>query len=77
MNIFKQGKAAAILFPILMDGIEDVEVTIYENGIVHFKTDNEETTTHLNHCEVLWTINEDSSTHKAKLYNIKPPNDAS
>ena len=34
--------------------IDNAEVTLYENGIIHIKSHQEETTTHLQNCEILW-----------------------
>ncbi|MBU6374559.1 MAG: hypothetical protein KGQ59_01055 [Bdellovibrionales bacterium] len=36
--------------------IDNASVTVYENGIVHLKSALEETTTHLQNCEILWTF---------------------
>jgi len=34
--------------------IENVQVTLYENGMVHIVSPGEETSTHLQNCEILW-----------------------
>ena len=34
--------------------VDDCKVTLFENGVVHLRAKDEETTTHINHCEILW-----------------------
>ena len=34
--------------------VDNATVTLFENGLVHIRAKNEETTTHLQHCEILW-----------------------
>jgi hypothetical protein len=34
--------------------VDNPVVTLFENGVVHIRSANEETTTHLQHCEILW-----------------------
>lgn len=51
-------------------------VTLYENGIVHMTSNQEETTTHLQNCEILWRFAEadaEELTNKVRL--LKPKND--
>jgi hypothetical protein len=57
--------------------VDNAEVTLYENGIVHIASNNEESTTHLQNCEILWkfeTEAEDRSS-KFRLLKIKPETD--
>ena len=47
--------------------VDNAIVTLFENGIVHIKGQYEETTTHLNHCEILWRFEAiDSKKHEPK-----------
>ena len=54
--------------------IENPKVTLYENGMVHIQAPGEETTTHLQNCEILWrfeTEAEDSEkANKVRLLKI-------
>lgn len=34
--------------------VDNATVTLFENGVVHIRAKNEETSTHLQHCEILW-----------------------
>jgi len=53
--------------------IDNVQVTLYENGIVHIKSEQEETSTHLQNCEIMWSLeaeNNERSNNKVRL--LKP-----
>ena len=54
--------------------IDNAEVTIYENGIVHLKSSLEETTTHLQNCEILWRfkMEADDRNSVTKIRLLKP-----
>ena len=39
--------------------VDNATVTLYENGILHIVSAQEETTTHLQNCEVLWRFEVD------------------
>lgn len=34
--------------------VDSATVTLFENGVVHIRAKSEETTTHIQHCEILW-----------------------
>lgn len=70
MSIIRSGQAKYIFFPNGMGAISP-EVTIYESGVVHFKTPFEETTTHVLMCEVVWNMVEDESM-RPKLAEVRP-----
>lgn len=55
MSIIRSGPAKFIIFPS-GEGVLGPEVTLYESGLVHFKTAFEETTTHIIMCEVVWDM---------------------
>ena len=52
--------------------VDHADVVLYENGIVHLKTTNEETSTHLQNCEILWQLNleEDRPQNKVRLLRV-------
>lgn len=53
--------------------IDNVHVTLYENGIVHIRSNHEETTTHLQNCEVLWRYQLEADDRPAnKIRLLKP-----
>ena len=54
--------------------IDNADVTIYENGIVHLKSALEETTTHLQNCEILWRFNVEAEDRNSmsKIRLLKP-----
>lgn len=57
--------------------VENVDVTLYVNGIVHFKAGPEESTTHLKNCEILWTSEQASpklpvDDRSSKVRLLKP-----
>jgi hypothetical protein len=35
--------------------VDNPQVTLFENGMVHLRNAEEVTTTHINHCEIQWT----------------------
>ncbi len=78
VSILKQGKASRVIF--YYDGdegtyIENVDVTLYENGIVHLVSSSEETTTHLQNCEIVWKFELEAGDERAnKVRLLKPKN---
>ena len=57
--------------------VDHPEVTLYENGIVHIRSNQEETTTHLQNCEILWNfeVEADDRTNKVRLLKPKAKNE--
>lgn len=52
--------------------VDNPTVTLFENGLVHIRAKNEETTTHLQHCEILWRYEPVEQTGKdGKLRVVK------
>lgn len=72
-GILKKGSAMRVVFFYPGEEgayIDDVEVTIFQNGIVHLKNRWEETTTHLQNCEIVWRFDnaeEENRAPKVKL----------
>ena len=52
--------------------IDNALVTLYENGILHIRSAQEETTTTLHNCEVLWHFENDADDRAGKLRLLKP-----
>ncbi len=44
--------------------VDNCEVTLFENGIVHIASTQEETTTHLQNCEILWNFDANPDERK-------------
>src|SRR5262245_2043483 len=77
VKVLKKGPAMRVIFFYPGEEgtyVDNSEVTLYENGVVHLRSSQEETTTHLQNCEILWTYeteNEDRK-NKVRLLKIKP-----
>ncbi len=52
--------------------VDNAEVTLYDNGIIHIQSNQEETTTHLQNCEILWRFEVDAEDRANKLRLLKP-----
>lgn len=51
--------------------VDNVFVTLYSNGIVYIESKNEETSTHLQNCEILWRYETASDERVSKLRLLK------
>lgn len=79
VRVLKSGVAMRVIFYYPGEEgtyIENPEVTLFENGILHIKSNQEETTTHLQNCEVLWkfAVEEEDLTNKVRLINSRSSN---
>ena len=56
--------------------VDNATVTLFENGVVHIRAQNEETTTHLQHCEILWKFEpiDKNPSGKLRVLNFKNRN---
>jgi hypothetical protein len=57
LRILKRGQAMRVIFFYPGEEgtyVDNAEVTLFENGLVHLRSQLEETTTHLQNCEILW-----------------------
>lgn len=76
LRILRQGKAMRVIFFYPGEEgtfLDHCDVILYENGIVHLSNALEESTTHLQNCEVLWRFEvegEERSSGKVRL--LKP-----
>ncbi|MFZ9596219.1 MAG: hypothetical protein ACO3A2_09090 [Bdellovibrionia bacterium] len=79
MRVVRQGSAMRVIFFYPGEEgtyVDHADVTLYENGIVHIKSNQEETTTHLQNCEILWRFETDADDRANKLRLLKPKVDA-
>jgi hypothetical protein len=51
--------------------VDNAQVTLYENGIIHIASNQEETTTHLQNCEILWRFEVDGEDRANKVRLLK------
>ncbi|MEK6704907.1 MAG: hypothetical protein AABZ06_03890 [Bdellovibrionota bacterium] len=74
LRILKKGPARRIIFFYPGEEgtyIDKADVTLYENGILHIKSNQEETTTHLQNCEILWNFEVDGEERDSKVRLLK------
>jgi hypothetical protein len=75
VKILKKGLAMRVIFFYPGEEgtyVDNAHVTLYENGIVQLKSSQEETTTHLQNCEILWTFELDAEDRTSKVRLLKP-----
>jgi hypothetical protein len=75
LGVLKQGHAMRVIFFYPGEEgtyVDNAEVTLYENGIIHIQSNQEETTTHLQNCEILWRFETDAEERTNKVRLLKP-----
>ncbi|MGK5084745.1 hypothetical protein WDW37_15735 [Bdellovibrionota bacterium FG-1] len=75
VKILKKGSAMRVIFFYPGEEgtyIDNADVVLYENGIIHIKSNQEETTTHLQNCEILWRFETDAEDRANKVRLLKP-----
>lgn len=75
MRIIRKGSAMRVIFFYPGEEgtyVDHADVTLYENGIVHIISNQEETTTHLQNCEILWRFETDAEDRVNKVRLLKP-----
>jgi hypothetical protein len=75
VKIMKKGSAMRVIFFYPGEEgtyVDNANVTLYENGIVHIKSAQEETTTHLQNCEILWHFEVEGEDRSSKVRLLKP-----
>jgi hypothetical protein len=75
LGVLKQGHAMRVIFFYPGEEgtyVDNAEVTLYENGIIHIQSNQEETTTHLQNCEILWRFETDADDRTNKVRLLKP-----
>jgi hypothetical protein len=78
VKVLKKGSAMRVIFFYPGEEgtyVDNAHVTLYENGIVHIKSNQEETTTHLQNCEILWTFEIEEGERQNKVRLLKPKAD--
>ncbi len=75
MKVIKKGSARRVIFFYPGEEgtyVDNTNVTLYENGIVHLESQSEETTTHLQNCEILWSFEVEGEDRASKVRLLKP-----
>ena len=75
LRVIRKGPAMRVIFFYPGEEgtyVDHAEVILYENGIVHITSNQEETTTHLQNCEILWRFETDAEDRANKVRLLKP-----
>jgi hypothetical protein len=75
VKVLKKGPAMRVIFFYPGEEgtyIDNADVTLYENGVIHIKSNQEETTTHLQNCEILWRFETEADDRTSKVRLLKP-----
>jgi hypothetical protein len=75
VRVLKEGHAMRVIFFYPGEEgtyVDNCDVTLYENGIIHIASNQEETTTHLQNCEILWRFETEAEDRANKLRLLKP-----
>ena len=79
MKVIKKGPAMRVIFFYPGEEgtyVDHADVILYENGIVHISSNQEETTTHLQNCEILWRFETDADDRASKVRLLKPKSES-
>ncbi len=79
MRVIKKGPAMRVIFFYPGEEgtyVDHANVVLYENGIVHISSNQEETTTHLQNCEILWRFETDAEDRANKVRLLKPKSES-
>jgi hypothetical protein len=74
----RSGKAMRVIFFYPGEEgtyVDNAQVVIYASGLVNIKTEQEESTTHISNCEILWFFeaNPDNGDNVRKLKVVTEP----
>jgi hypothetical protein len=75
LRVIRRGMAMRVIFFYPGEEgtyVDHAEVILYENGMVHIFSNQEETTTHLQNCEILWRFETDAEDRANKVRLLKP-----
>src|SRR4051812_267373 len=75
LKILRQGSAMRVIFFYPGEEgtyVDNADVVLFENGIVQINSNQEETTTHLQNCEILWRFETDAEERVNKVRLLKP-----
>lgn len=74
-RIIKSGFAMRVIFFYPGEEgtyVDQAEVIVYENGIVHIVSEKEETMTHIQNCEILWQFETEGENRASKIRLLNP-----
>jgi hypothetical protein len=77
LKVLRKGAAMRVIFFYPGEEgtyVDNAEVTLYENGIVHITSNNEESTTHLQNCEILWQFETEAEDRSTKVRLLRSEN---
>lgn len=75
VKVLKEGPAMRVIFFYPGEEgtyVDNANVKLFENGIVHIRSQQEETTTHLQNCEILWRFEVEAEERANKVRLLKP-----
>jgi hypothetical protein len=76
VKILKKGSAMRVIFFYPGEEgtyVDNANVILYENGVVHIKSNQEETTTHLQNCEILWNFEVENAEERSNKVRLLKP----
>jgi hypothetical protein len=79
VKILRKGPAMRVIFFYPGEEgtyVDNAEVTLYENGLVHINSSQEESTTHLQNCEILWRFETEADDRTSKVRLLKPKSES-
>src|SRR5450432_99473 len=74
LRVLRKGPAMRVIFFYPGEEgtyVDNAQVTLYENGIVHIGSKQEESTTDLKNCEILWRFEWDVEEREQKFRVLK------
>lgn len=75
LKVLRKGPAMRVVFFYPGEEgsyVDHVEVTLYENGIVHIQSEHEDSTMDLKNCEILWNFQVETDERAPKVRLLKP-----
>ncbi len=79
LKILRKGDAMRVIFFYPGEEgtyVDNAQVTLFENGIIHIKSNQEETTTTIQNCEILWRFEVDGEDRTSKVRLLKPKSES-
>jgi hypothetical protein len=78
-RILKRGQAMRVIFFYPGEEgtyVDNATVTLFENGIVHIESNQEESTADLKNCEILWRYEVEAEERVSKVRLLKPKSES-
>jgi hypothetical protein len=75
-GIMRQGKAKRVIFFYPSEEgtyVDNVNVTLYDNGTFHIQSELEDTTAHVSNAEILWSFVSEAKEEKAGTIRLLKP----